>query len=55
MSPAFIAGTAQSLPNAAITFDKFHLVKLINEAVEEVSPGRTEEPHRAQEQPLSVA
>jgi len=36
MSPAFIAGTAKSLPNAAITFDKFHLVKLINEAVEKV-------------------
>jgi transposase len=36
MSPAFIAGTAESLPNAQITFDKFHLVKLINEAVDEV-------------------
>ena len=29
MSPAFVAGTAESLPNAQITFDKFHLVKLI--------------------------
>ncbi len=36
MSPAFIAGTAQSLPNAEITFDKFHVVKLINEAVDAV-------------------
>ena len=36
MSPAFIAGTAQSLPNAQITFDKFHVVKLINEAVDAV-------------------
>jgi transposase len=36
MSPAFIAGTAQSLPNAQITFDKFHVVKLINEAVDGV-------------------
>jgi transposase len=36
MSPAFIAGTAESLPNAQITFDKFHVVKLINEAVDEV-------------------
>ena len=36
MSPAFIAGTAQSLPTAQITFDKFHVVKLINEAVDEV-------------------
>jgi transposase len=46
MSPAFIAGTAQSLPNAAITFDKFHLVKLINEAVEEVR--RAEQKNRAE-------
>jgi transposase len=36
MSPAFIAGTAESLPKAQITFDKFHVVKLINETVDEV-------------------
>jgi transposase len=36
MSPAFIVGTAESLPNAQITFDKFHVVKLINEAVDAV-------------------
>ena len=36
MSPAFIAGIAQSLTNAQVTFDKFHLVKLINEAVDAV-------------------
>jgi transposase len=36
MSQAFIAGTAESLPNAQITFDKFHVVKLINEAVDAV-------------------
>jgi transposase len=36
MSPAFIKGTADSLPNAAITFDKFHAVKIINDAVEQV-------------------
>jgi transposase len=46
MSPAFIAGTAQSLPNAEITFDKFHLVKIINEAVEEVR--RAEQKSRAE-------
>ncbi len=33
MSPAFIKGTADSLANAAITFDKFHAVKIINDAV----------------------
>jgi transposase len=36
MSPAFIKGVGESLPNAAITFDKFHAVKIINEAVDEV-------------------
>jgi transposase len=36
MSPAFIKGTADSLPNAAITFDKFHAVKIINDALDQV-------------------
>ena len=36
MSPAFIKGTADSLPNAAITLDKFHAVKIINDAVDQV-------------------
>ena len=36
MSPAFIKGTAESLPKAAVTFDKFHAVKIINEAVDQV-------------------
>ena len=36
MSPAFIKGIAENLPNAAITFDKFHAVKIVNDAVEQV-------------------
>lgn len=36
MSPAFIKGTGSHLPNAAITFDKFHNVKLVNDAVDQV-------------------
>jgi transposase len=36
MSPGFIKGIADSLPTAAITFDKFHAVKIINEAVDQV-------------------
>jgi transposase len=36
MSPAFISGVADKLPNAAVTFDKFHAVKIINDAVDEV-------------------
>ena len=36
MSPAFIKGVSDSLPNAAITFDKFHAVRIVNEAVDQV-------------------
>ncbi len=36
MSPAFIKGVNLYLPNAQITFDKFHVLKLINEAVDQV-------------------
>ena len=36
MSPGFIKGIADSLPNAAVTFDKFHAVKIINGAVDQV-------------------
>lgn len=41
MSAAFIKGTAEHLPNAAITFDKFHAVKIVNDAVDQVR--RTEQ------------
>ena len=41
MSPAFIKGTAEHLPNAAVTFDKFHAVKIVNDAVDQVR--RTEQ------------
>ena len=36
MSPAFIKGVNDNLPNAEITFDKFHILKIINEAVDKV-------------------
>jgi transposase len=36
MSPAFIKGVAENLPDAAVTFDKFHAVKIVNEAVDQV-------------------
>ena len=36
MSPAFIKGVTGKLPKASITFDKFHVVKLVNEAVDDV-------------------
>jgi transposase len=34
MSPAFIKGIGEWLPNAAITFDKFHVKKIITDAVD---------------------
>jgi transposase len=36
MSKAYIAGVNKHLPNAAITFDVFHLVSLANKALDEV-------------------
>nr|WP_274379398.1 transposase [Alkalihalobacterium alkalinitrilicum] len=36
MSPAFIKGVGEQFPKASITFDKFHFMKLINEALDQV-------------------
>ncbi len=36
MGAAFEAGIKENFPNAEITFDKFHVVKLANEAVDQV-------------------
>jgi len=36
MSPAFIKGVENNLPNAKITFDRFHIMKIINSAVDKV-------------------
>ena len=36
MSPAFIRGIEEQFPKAEITFDKFHVMKMVNEAVDEV-------------------
>jgi transposase len=36
LSPSFIAGAAASFPEAQITFDRFHVVKLLNEAMNQV-------------------
>ena len=36
LSPAFSAGAAESFPTAQITFDRFHVVKLLNEAMNKV-------------------
>ena len=36
MSPAFISGVEKHFPEACLTFDKFHVLKILNEAVDEV-------------------
>jgi transposase len=37
MSPAFISGIESNFKNAAITFDRFHVMKLMNEAVDRLT------------------
>jgi transposase len=44
MSPAFIKGVESQFPEAHLTFDKFHILKILNEAVDEVR--RQEQPDR---------
>ena len=36
MSPSFIAGTLEQFPVAKLTFDRFHVKKLLNEAMDKV-------------------
>ncbi len=36
MSPSFISGVEKHFPEAHLTFDKFHIMKVINDAVDEV-------------------
>lgn len=39
MSPAFISGVSKNYPQAAIVFDRFHITKMLNEAVDKVRKG----------------
>jgi transposase len=43
MSKAFIKGIEENFPQAAITFDKFHVIKAINEALEKIRRRETQE------------
>lgn len=36
MAPAFISGVETHFPNTQMTFDKFHVLKILNEAVDKV-------------------
>ena len=41
MSPAFIKGANHHLKSATITFDKFHVIKQLNEAIDEIRRNET--------------
>ena len=41
MSPAFIKGEEEYLPEAAIVFDRFHMTKLINKAIDDIRKEET--------------
>ncbi len=43
LSPSFIAGVKESFPAAQITFDRFHVVKLLNEAMDKVRKAERKE------------
>lgn len=43
LSPAFISGIQEHLPNAKITFDRFHVKKLLNEAMDTVRKNERKE------------
>lgn len=43
MSPAFISGIMTNFPNAKITFDKFHVNKLINDAMDSLRKAERKE------------
>ena len=36
MSPSFISGIENHFPEASVTFDKFHVMKMVNEALDKV-------------------
>jgi len=43
MSPAYISGIFNNFPKAQITFDKFHVIKIINEAMDKLRKAERKE------------
>ncbi len=43
MSPAFISGTVENFPNAQITFDKFHVLQMAQNAMDELRKSERKE------------
>ena len=46
MSPAYISGIRNNFPDSSIVFDRFHIVKLLNEAMDKVRKAERRE-HQA--------
>ena len=55
MSAAFIKGVTDNLTEAEITFDKFHAVKLVNDAVDKVRRAEAKGRPELKRSPLSLA
>ena len=45
MSPAFIAGAEENLPHVPVTFDRFHTMKVVNDAVDRVRKEESADTH----------
>jgi transposase len=55
MSAAFIRGIRDALPNAQLTFGRYHLAAKLSEAARCRAPRRARHPARAHTHPLAVA
>lgn len=50
MSPGFISGVRRNFANAKIVFDRFHVIKLLHAAMDEVRKAERQE-HQALKEP----
>ena len=55
MSGAYVKGVTENLTEAEITFDKFHAVKLVNDAVDQVRRAESKDRPSAEIQPIPLA
>ena len=46
LSPSFISGVKKEFPDTALTFDRFHVMKIVNEAVDQVRREESKEDSR---------
>ncbi|NOX25191.1 MAG: transposase [Deltaproteobacteria bacterium] len=55
MSPAFIKGVIENFPGAELTFDKFHIMKVVSEAADQVRREEQKEHPRTDQISLCMA